>query len=134
MNEDMFKIVGIIVIVGFLIYLATKAINIHLNAMEGFSMPTIPGVNSTASTSSGETSGSVGKAAEAFKTATIQLQDTLLINKYRNDYENLIMNMDDYFKLLVISSLSNNKYDEAVKYNSYQAMLENAMVIVNDAK
>ena len=125
MNEDMFKIVGIIVIVGFLIYLATKAINIHLNAMEGFSMPTIPGVNSTASTSSGETSGSVGKAAEAFKTATIQLQDTLLINKYRNDYENLIMNMDDYFKLLVISSLSNN---------SYQAMLENAMVIVNDAK
>ena len=114
MNEDMFKIVGIIVIVGFLIYLATKAINIHLNAMEGFSMPTIPGVNSTASTSSGETSGSVGKAAEAFKTATIQLQDTLLINKYRNDYENLIMNMDDYFKLLVISSLSNNKYDEAV--------------------
>ena len=43
--------------------------------------------------------GIAGNAASygaSIKSATIKMQDALLISKYRTDYETVVLNMDDY--------------------------------------
>lgn len=125
----MLKIIGILVIVIFLIYLATKSIKLHLNVMEGLTMPSLSGSSSTPDSNS-----DIAKFAETFKVATIKMQDTLLLSKYKTDYENLILNMDDYVKLEIVTLLSAGKFDEATKIFSYIPVLESAMKTIDNTK
>ena len=129
MNEDMLKIIGILVIVIFLIYLATKSIKLHLNVMEGLTMPSLTGSSSTPDSNS-----DIAKFAETYKVATIKMQDTLLLSKYKTDYENLIVNMDDFVKLQIVTLVSTGKFDEATKFFSYIPMLESAMKTIDSTK
>ncbi len=128
MNEDMLKIIGILVIVIFLIYLATKSIKLHLNVMEGLTMPSLTGSSSTPDSNS-----DIAKFAETYKVATIKMQDTLLLSKYKTDYENLIVNMDDFVKLQIVTLVSTGKFDEATKFFSYIPVLESAMKTIDSA-
>jgi hypothetical protein len=105
MNDEWLKIVGVVVVLGFLIYLAAKSLKIHRNMMEGLTMPT-----DTSAISPGVTSGQAGTAnayAAAIKAQVIKMQDVLLITKYRTDYENVIINMDDYINLLMLQAVLN---------------------------
>lgn len=73
----------------FLVYLVFRNIK-PLKLNEGMT---------TSSSSSSVTNGIAGNAAAYaanVKTASIKLQDTLLISKYRSDYENAILNLDDF--------------------------------------
>ena len=45
--------------------------------------------------------------AEAIKAQVTQMNDTLLISQYRADYENIIINMSDYFNLLILQGFVN---------------------------
>lgn len=126
MNEDMLKIIGILVIVIFLIYLATKSIKLHLNVMEGLTMPSL--------SSTPDSNSDIAKFAETYKVATIKMQDTLLLSKYKTDYENLIVNMDDFVKLQIVTLVSTGKFDEATKFFSYIPVLESAMKTIDSTK
>ena len=74
----MLKIIGILVIVIFLIYLATKTIKLHLNVMEGLTMPSL--------SSTPDSNSDIANFAESYKVATIKMQDTLLLSKYKTNY------------------------------------------------
>jgi hypothetical protein len=126
MNEDMLKIIGILVIVIFLIYLATKSIKLHLNVMEGLTMPSL--------SSTPDSNSDIAKFAESYKVATIKMHDTLLLSKYKTDYENLILNMDDFVKLQIVTLVSTGKFDEATKFFSYIPVLESAMKTIDNTK
>jgi hypothetical protein len=61
--------------------------------------------SSTSSTTSSTTSGVAGGAAAYaanIKEQVIKLQDTTLISKYRADYENVVINMDDLVNNLML--------------------------------
>lgn len=61
--------------------------------------------SSTTSTTSSTTSGVAGGAAAYaanIKEQVIKLQDTALISKYRADYENVVINMDDLVNNLML--------------------------------
>jgi len=137
MNEDMLKIIGILVIVIFLIYLATKSIKLHLNVMEGLSMPSMPSLSSKSSSpllsSTSEPDSEIAKRAEKIKSDTIKMQDTLLLSKYKTDYENLIVNLDDNFKLMALTYIVREDWDAAAKIFSYIPMLESAMKTIDSA-
>lgn len=52
------------------------------------------------------------------KAQTIRLQDTLLVNKYRADYETIIMNMDDLVNNLMLQTvltINNSKPAEGLQ-------------------
>jgi hypothetical protein len=105
MNDEWLKIVGIVVVLGFIIYLAAKSLKIHRNMIEGLTMPA-----DTSALTSGVTNGQAGSAnayAAAIKAQVIKMQDVLLITKYRTDYENVIINMDDYINLLMLQAVLN---------------------------
>ena len=100
MNEDFLKVIGVIVVIGFILFLASKSINLQKKVVEGLTNP------STASGSNGQ-AGSAAAYAEAIKAQVTQMNDTLLISQYRADYENIIINMSDYFNLLILQGFVN---------------------------
>jgi len=72
------------------------------------------------------------------KAATIKLQDTFLINKYRSDYETIILNLDDLINNLMLKtvlSIDSNKPDESIKklaeMNQAKVALNNVMKFVD---
>ena len=97
MKEDLLKIIGILVIIGFLIYLASKALKLHLNLqtgiMEGLANPTSNGV-----------AGSASVYANSIADQGTIIEDSLLMTKYKTEYENVIINLDEYIGLLMLQS------------------------------
>ena len=97
MKEDLLKIIGILVIIGFLIYLASKALKLHLNLqtgiMEGLVNPTSNGV-----------AGSASVYANSIADQGTIIEDSLLMTKYKTEYENVIINLDEYIGLLMLQS------------------------------
>lgn len=47
----------------------------------------------------------------SLKAKTIQMQDELLIGKYRKEYEDAIINMDDYAGFLMMKEILNTKME-----------------------
>jgi hypothetical protein len=103
MSDELIKIIGIVVIIGFLIYLATKSMKLHMNVMEGLTNPTSPA-----------TANGIGAASSSYAT-TLQNQvtqlhnDILLLNNkdYIKTYGNIILSMDDYINALMLQTTLN---------------------------
>jgi hypothetical protein len=126
----------IIVIVGLLIYFVFSNINIK----EG--MTTNTGTSLSTSTSSNGVAGNATSFAAQIKAETIKMQDTLLISKYRKDYENTIINMDDLINNMMLNTVLNynpsgdsNKNMEIIdklnKLNSAKGSLNAVMKFVD---
>jgi len=89
--SDMLKIMGLFVVVGAIVYLATNWPKPNKRKFaEGFTS----GVAGTAA----------NYATKVHSNATVLL-DKLLISKYRPDYEKVILNYDDYINALMLDTL-----------------------------
>jgi hypothetical protein len=92
-------------------------------------------------TSSSTTSGVAGGAAAYaanIKEQAIKLQDTVLISKYRADYENVVINMDDLVNNLMLQitlNIDQSKPEASLgklaQLNQAKAALNNIMVFVD---
>ena len=103
MSEDLIKIVGIVVIIGFLVFLAVKSMRLHMNVMEGLTNP-----GSSATTNG--IGASAANYAVTLKNQVTQLHnDILLLNNkdYVKDYGNIILSMDDYINALMLKTTLN---------------------------
>lgn len=117
--DDMFKIIGILLVVGFIVYLALNwpsknTVKPYNSYIEGF------------------TSGSASDHSESFKKKTTQLHDTLLIDKYRSDHENVIMNYDDYVNALMLDTILKTNHDNHEEFEKSVLRL-NSLNSVKDA-
>jgi hypothetical protein len=104
MNDDLLKIMGLMIVIGCIVYLAMNWPN------KNNVKPYNPSGSQYSSYREGFTAGEAGEAASYatnVKSAGTQLLDTLLISKYRSDYENTILHMDDYIKALMLDTLLN---------------------------
>jgi len=139
MTEDFIKIIGIVVIIGFLIFLATKSLKLHMNVMEGLTNPT----DASAKTGVGA---SANGYASSLKNKVTQMQNDVLLmsNKdYKKDYENIVLYMDDYINALMLKTTlsinvnADNASDniETIKIlnelNATKASLNNVMKYVD---
>ncbi len=113
----------------FVIYLVFR--NFHYNPM------LIEGMNDASGNSvaiSGPSNGIAGNAASysaSLKAATIKMQDTLLISKYRSDYESSILNLDDLINNLMLNttlSVNQSNPGEAIEK---LAKMQQAKVALN---
>jgi hypothetical protein len=93
----LFMFIGICFI-GFLIFR-------NLNTKEG--MTSDASGNRASSSSSSSATGIAGNAATYaanIKSQTVKLTDILLVSKYRSDYENAILNVDDLISNLMLKA------------------------------
>lgn len=62
--------------------------------------------NENSSSGSGE-AGSSSSYADGIKAQVVKIQDELLVSKYRKDYENTIIHMDDLVGTMMIKQIQN---------------------------
>ena len=109
MTEDLFKIVGIIIISFFIIYIIVKMFQLQTKVIEGLT-------NADSTIASGE-AGTAASYAASIKAQVVKLQDELLIAKYRTEYETTIINLNDYIGMLMIQQTLNMTIDGNVQTN-----------------
>ena len=115
----------------FLVYLVFSSFNYNPMLIEG--MTDASGKTSNKNTlnknalnrnASNGIAGNAASYAATLKASTINSQDTLLISKYRSDYESAILNLDDLINNLMLkTSLSvnqNNPIEDIIKLGQMQ--------------
>ena len=95
MNKDFLYNLTIFIGICILIYFIFRNIGVK----EGLETTTT--TTSTSSTNNGVAGGAAAYGAN-IKAQVIKLQDTTLISKYRADYENVVINMDDLVNNLML--------------------------------
>ena len=78
--------------------------------------------------------GSVGKFSNTVAEHVIKLQDTFLIKQYRKDYENLIINSEEYVSYLMLQTLLNIKPDDTTESKATNVKLFETMNSLNASK
>ena len=119
-QDEFFKIIGIVIVSFFIIYMTIKMFQIQTRVIEGLT--------------NNDTVGEAGTAtsyAEAIKAQVVKLQDELLVAKYRKDYETAIINLNDYIGYLMIQQTLNMKINGDLKTN---IDLLNNLNVMNNAK
>ena len=129
-QDEFFKIVGILIVCFFIIYMVVKMFHLQTSVIEGLTNANGTITSNATPPSSGE-AGTAASYAAAIKAQVVKLQDELLVAKYRKDYESVIINLDDYIGYLMIKQTLNMKIGADVKTN-----LEfiNALNILKSAK
>ncbi len=142
METDLFKLVGIVIVSFYIIYLVIGIFKAQSDLLEGFTGDSaIDSKKATTSSSTSTTSGSLGIAgsaqsyAEEVKANYVKLQDELLVPKYRKEYENIIINMDDYLNAKMMEQILSIKMGSNSETESFKnlATLFSAKGALNDA-
>ncbi len=89
----------LLVAICLVIYLAFRSFNFKSMIVEGMT----DGSGNLVSVSNG-IAGNAAPYAASLKSATIMDQDSLLISKYRADYESAILNLDDLINTLMLKT------------------------------
>jgi hypothetical protein len=103
-QDEFFKIIGILIVGFFIIYMSIKMFQLQTNIVEG--LTNNDGSSPSSSSGLGE-AGSASTYAANIKSQVVKLQDELLVSKYRKEYESSIINMDDYVGYLMIKQVLN---------------------------
>jgi hypothetical protein len=111
MNQDeFFKVVGILIVCFFIIYMVVKMFQLQTSVIEGLTNNDETASSTIDNPSSGEAGTAVSYAA-AIKSQVVKMQDELLVSKYRKEYEAALINLDDYIGFLMIKQALNMKMD-----------------------
>jgi len=110
MESEFFKIVGIIIVVGYLIYLAIKSLTLQSSIMEGLTN------NQTTTANDQAVFNNKGSGAQSYANKIQQIQQDAIknldISNNRTDYENVIIQMDDLINATMLKTvMSINKTD-----------------------
>jgi len=113
----------------FVIYLVFRNFNYNPMLIEG--MTDASGNSVTVTSPANGVAGNAASYAAALKAATIKMQDTFLISKYRSDYESSILNLDDLINNLMLNtalSVNQSNPGEAIEK---LAKMQQAKVALN---
>lgn len=108
-QDEFFKIVGIIIVCFFIIYMAVNMFYLQTKVIEGLTNDTT--TTTTTIPSSGE-AGTATSYTASVKAQVVKMQDELLVSKYRKDYEAAIINLDDYFGFTMLKLTLNLKMSD----------------------
>jgi len=130
-QDEFFKIVGILIVSFVIIYLVVKMFKLQATVLEG-----LTNGSDDSDTRNAPSSGEAGTAASyaaSIKAQTVKLQDELLISKYRKDYENVIINLDDYIGFLMIKQILNMKITDNLQANMISINNLNSLKTARDS-
>ena len=95
---NLFLFIGIC----FVVYLVFRSFHYNPMLIEG--MTDASGNSITVSAPQNGIAGNAASYAASLKSAVIKSEDTLLISKYRSDYETAILNLDDLLNNLMLKT------------------------------
>ncbi len=102
-SDDLYKYIGLAVVSLGLFYLVCKSFNIHANAIVGKSSETY----GAADVIEGFT-GDPKTISSTIKSNTSKIDDPLLVSKNRKGYEEMLIDLDDNMKALLLGAVIHN--------------------------
>ena len=108
-DDDILKVIVFIILGIAFMYYVMKCMNLQSSLIEGLTNEK-PDVVATPSTNG--IAGNAATYAAAIKAQAVQLQDELLVSKYRKDYESAIINMDDYVSMMMLKMVLSMKAND----------------------
>lgn len=126
-QEEFFKIIGIIIVSFFIIYVVVKMFHLQTTIVEGLTN------NASEETKSSGEAGTASSYASAIKAQVVKLQDELLVSKYRKEYESVIINLDDYIGYLMIKQTLNMNVNGDTKTNLEAINALNSLKLSKDS-
>ena len=133
MNKDFLYNLTIFIGICILIYFIFRNIGVK----EGLEVSSLDTSSLSSTTSSGVAGGAAAYGAN-IKAQVIKLQDTTLISKYRADYENVVINMDDLVNNLMLQITLNIDHskpevglEKLAKLNQAKAALNSVMKFID---
>jgi len=101
--DDIYKYLGLLVVVVFVVFIVIKTMNFQLQMVEGFGMSKSQN-NSNADSSTTDKD----KVSEAIKNNTDKISDSLLTSKYLRAYEDTILQLDSNIDMYILSEVLKN--------------------------
>jgi hypothetical protein len=105
--------------------------NFHYNPMLIEGMTDASGNSVAVTAPANGVAGNASSYSAALKAATIKMQDTLLISKYRSDYESSILNLDDLLNNLMLNTALNVNQSNPGEAIEKLAKMQQAKVALN---
>ena len=116
----------------FIVYVLFRSFNYNTNSNTFIEGMTDSSGNSTTFTApSNGIAGNAAAYAASIKSTTINLQDNLLISKYRSDYETAILNLDDLINNLMLQASLNIDQQNPTQTIQNLAQMQQAKVALN---
>ena len=91
-SDDIYKYLGLFVVVLFLVYIIINTMNFQLKMVEGFTDPVASNTDKD-------------KVPEAIKSNTTKVSDALLIDKYLRAYEDTIIDLDGNIDMYILDQI-----------------------------
>lgn len=139
MEKQLFNLFMFVVVLFVIYYVFSYMNNVsHKKNKEGFTTETT--TESTSVNIGSSQNGVAGNAANysaTIKNMAIMSKDKLLISKYRSDYENIVLNYDDYVNALMLEKILDGTTDQMKKLgdiatlNQSKAALNSIMKFVD---
>jgi hypothetical protein len=98
-SDDIYKYLGLFVVVVFVVYIVIKTMNFQLKMVEGFTA-----ADSTTNT----TNTDKNKIPDAIKSNTDKMSDALLTDKYLQVYEDTIIDLASNMDIYILSQVLAN--------------------------
>jgi hypothetical protein len=129
-DDDILKVVIFIILGIFFIYYVMKCMNLQSSLIEGLTNEKTDKPDAVYNNSANGMAANAATYAAAIKSQVILLQDELLVSKYKKDYENAIINMDDYVSMLILKQVLKMKPND-VDSKANIELLNNLNVLKN---
>jgi hypothetical protein len=117
-NEKIYKYIGLGFIGIILFYLILRTLKFQLNVIEG--------LTSASASASAPVSTDVANTPSAISNNSTAVEDTLLINKYRQNYEDIIIALDKNIDFCLLQNILKNA--ESISANPLST---DALTIIN---
>lgn len=107
--DNINRYLGITAIILIIVYIGFKGLNFQKNLLEGMTSTTSTSTTKASTTTAGSVEASyfldnvAGKSADAIKSQNDKLSDIIAVDKYRTDYENLLIALDEYTKNMILA-------------------------------
>jgi hypothetical protein len=105
--------------------------NFHYNPMLIEGMTDASGNSVAVTAPANGVAGNASSYSAALKAATIKMQDTFLISKYRSDYESSILNLDDLLNNLMLNTALNVNQSNPGEAIEKLAKMQQAKIALN---
>ena len=138
--DDIYKKLGVISLAVITVYFFYKILEINTSIMEGFA--------NKKGKKSNNYKNYVKETRDSMKKKTEQLRDTLLIGKYKHEYEDIVLELEDYLNLSMLEAvniLSSTKKEQFNKddielikninqVNEFRKTLDDIMTFIDKQK
>jgi len=130
---DTFKIIGFVVFCLAIVYYFGQCMKLHTTIIEGLENKP----DAVAPKTDGGVGANAAQFAENIKAMAVKMQDELLIDKYKSDYEKIILETDtllDMFMLKTVLSIKPDPQNPKSTMDALQSitLLKNSKDALND--